>query len=105
MDTTAGIGRTKIHMSRFSWTEPVRLNARRGNWTLLHFATDSAQSHVPGHVGTVRASAVATCNCLPTRRGTSTLQPYREESPPSHDAWRMDWFEERQKPGLLGHRT
>jgi len=105
MDTNARTGATKIHMSRVNWTEPVRLNAQRGDWTLLHFGTDSGQSHVPGHAGTVRASAVATCNCLPTIRGTSTLQPYREESPPSHDAWRMDRFEECQQLGLLGHRT
>jgi len=53
MDRTAGIGGMKIHMSHVNWKEPVRLNARCGDWTLLHFGTDRAQSRVPVHAGTV----------------------------------------------------
>jgi len=49
MDTTAGIGGMKIHISSLNWTQPVRVNARCGEWTLLHFGTDSAQRRVPGH--------------------------------------------------------
>jgi hypothetical protein len=64
------------------WSErKVRLNARYGDRTVTRAWSWTCRNCM--------CFAVTTWNCLLTSRGMASLQPYREESPPSHDVrWR-----------------